>query len=439
MMKLMSPKVWGFANPCSCLDSLSLVLRGEGWDEGRIFKLRSIPRLLTLGPSPQPSPLSTREREKTSTQSKVKAESTVFFPANMHRPYTAFTLIEVMLVVAIMAILTAAAALTFAGPLRKAQSQEAAQQLRFFDASARDLARRWGREVQLSFDLDRQILSRMGGPGSEQATYRTSLPRGTASLIFARVITLPKTARRLLYFRNRAWGGPTLFSWQARPATAGWSFRALAEKSFTFKMNRNLMTSSNRSHRATAQARLPFQPMRRKAVTLIEVLCGLVILGTVLASLSIARGRFLRQWGDAERKLQATRALDQQIDTWLSATPTTVPFAGRGSLNGVNGGWWQTRRLNNPGTGMLGASVVRVEAFSPGVSNVPVATVDLLVHNPPPTTRPIIRGGRDDSAARLYADRSHGRCGHGGNPHGGVAHGARCRGPGSCASYRVRK
>ena len=38
-------------------------------------------------------------------------------------------------------------------------------------------------------------------------------------------------------------------------------------------------------------------------MTLIEVLAGLAILGAVLASLSIARGRLLRQWADADKKL----------------------------------------------------------------------------------------------------------------------------------------
>ena len=78
----------------------------------------------------------------------------------------AFTLIEVMLAVALLALLTTAAALTFAEPLRRARASEAVDQLRSFDADARHYARRFGRPVRMEFDLSAGTLSRREEAGA---------------------------------------------------------------------------------------------------------------------------------------------------------------------------------------------------------------------------------------------------------------------------------
>ncbi|HEY7115769.1 MAG TPA: type II secretion system protein [Tepidisphaeraceae bacterium] len=86
-----------------------------------------------------------------------------------------FTLIEVMIAVVILGILAGATALAFTGPLHRARTVEAIEQLRYLDASARDLARRTGRSVTLAFDLSENILERRDRPGGP-AVFRANIP-----------------------------------------------------------------------------------------------------------------------------------------------------------------------------------------------------------------------------------------------------------------------
>jgi prepilin-type N-terminal cleavage/methylation domain-containing protein len=73
-----------------------------------------------------------------------------------------FTLIEVMLAVMLLALLTGAAALSFARPFRSARSQQTIQMIQRADTMAREEAIRFGRSTQLRFDLNRQTLVRAG-------------------------------------------------------------------------------------------------------------------------------------------------------------------------------------------------------------------------------------------------------------------------------------
>jgi prepilin-type N-terminal cleavage/methylation domain-containing protein len=86
----------------------------------------------------------------------------------------AFTLVEMMVAVALVALLAAAAALTFNRPLRRARALEAVEQVRYLDASTREFARRTGRPAAMVFDLDDNALSREEGAGG-RASYRTAL------------------------------------------------------------------------------------------------------------------------------------------------------------------------------------------------------------------------------------------------------------------------
>ncbi len=131
-------------------------------------------------------------------------------------------------------------------------------------------------------------------------------------------------------------------------------------------------------------------------MTLIEVVTGLIILGTILASLAIARGRFMRQWGDAERKLAVTRALGSLIEEWMDAPAPRVPMRGEGPLPGVKDCVWRTQTIRDGDAAKLSAAIVRVEAFGrlagsrERYSPTPVAMVDLLVYVTPrqATTQP---------------------------------------------------
>jgi prepilin-type N-terminal cleavage/methylation domain-containing protein len=86
-----------------------------------------------------------------------------------------FTLIEIMAVMVILALLSAAAAWSFSRPLARARASEAIELVTSFDASSRLAARRFGRSVDMQFDLADGTLRRREG---EQVAYRSALPQG---------------------------------------------------------------------------------------------------------------------------------------------------------------------------------------------------------------------------------------------------------------------
>src|SRR5437763_958795 len=87
----------------------------------------------------------------------------------------------------------------------------------------------------------------------------------------------------------------------------------------------------------------------RPGVTLIEVLAGLVILGTLLVSIAAARGRFARQWVEADRKLSAVRAADKMLADWMSGAEQNIPVQSQGDLAGVPKCSWRTREVRSQG------------------------------------------------------------------------------------------
>src|SRR5690349_172755 len=154
-------------------------------------------------------------------------------------------------------------------------------------------------------------------------------------------------------------------------------------------MKRNSMPSSPRPPRAPMQPPPP-RLKTRTAMTLIEVVAGLVILGTILASLAIARGRFARQWSAADRKLTAVKALDALVTEWMNAPGEgAVPLDRQGRIGDAKGLIWRTHATQSPESRRLSAMIVRVEVFDR--AEFPVAAVDLLVHVPP-ATQPNRRG-----------------------------------------------
>src|SRR5690349_364983 len=64
----------------------------------------------------------------------------------------------------------------------------------------------------------------------------------------------------------------------------------------------------------------------RRGTTLVEVIAALVILGTILAAMLIARGRFVRQDVQARRKIEAVRALDTLVDGWMNGPASAIPM-----------------------------------------------------------------------------------------------------------------
>jgi hypothetical protein len=122
---------------------------------------------------------------------------------------------------------------------------------------------------------------------------------------------------------------------------------------------------------------------------------------------AIARGRFLTQWADADRRLVVTQAADAMLAQWLTDPVRNVPVSAEGSLNGAPGYAWRTVVVSDPVAATLGARTVRLEIFdrrpsNPGVAGnwrttgMPVLAVDFLVHKAPKIQplQPVPGGGR---------------------------------------------
>ena len=120
----------------------------------------------------------------------------------------------------------------------------------------------------------------------------------------------------------------------------------------------------------------------RPGATLIELLAGLVILGTLLVSIAAARGRFARQWVEADRRLSAVRAADKMLGQWMAGAEQNIPVQGQGDLPGVTKCTWRTREIRSQGAEELRARVVRLEVFDrTSRSRDPLFYVEFLVHD----------------------------------------------------------
>src|SRR2546425_2554060 len=101
------------------------------------------------------------------------------------------------------------------------------------------------------------------------------------------------------------------------------------------------------------------RPRAARAATLIEALAGLVILGTLLVSITIARGRFMRQRALAEQKIAASAAVDRLVAKWMAGGGAAIPISGQGSLDGVVNHTWRTHVIHDHSAAEMGASIVR--------------------------------------------------------------------------------
>ena len=93
----------------------------------------------------------------------------------MTRRVRAFTLIELLGVMLVMALLATVAVMSFATPIRAARARAAVEMIRSFDRSTRELALRGGTPLRMKFDADEGTLTRSRG-GS--AIYSATLPSG---------------------------------------------------------------------------------------------------------------------------------------------------------------------------------------------------------------------------------------------------------------------
>jgi prepilin-type N-terminal cleavage/methylation domain-containing protein len=91
-----------------------------------------------------------------------------------HRRRRAFTLVETMVAVIILGLLAAAVTWSFRAPLRRARMAEAIEQVKYLDASSRAFARRFGRNVEIVYDVSEGTLERREN-GRPDATFRTAI------------------------------------------------------------------------------------------------------------------------------------------------------------------------------------------------------------------------------------------------------------------------
>ncbi len=103
-----------------------------------------------------------------------------------------------------------------------------------------------------------------------------------------------------------------------------------------------------------------------------------MVLGTLLVSITIARGHFMRQRAQAEQKIAATAAVHSLVSKWMAGNGSAIPLSAAAPLDGLPNHTWHTRIIETKPD--LAASIVRVEVTNQ-TSDAPILTLDLLRHD----------------------------------------------------------
>ena len=119
---------------------------------------------------------------------------------------------------------------------------------------------------------------------------------------------------------------------------------------------------------------------RARALTLIEVVAGLAILGTLLVAVLLTDARCRRQSGLARRRMDAVRAADALLAKWWT-DPGKFPRTAHGQLHPGSELAWRTLVIENEEIEQLGGQVVRLEVFRPREAwrEKPTVTVDVVL------------------------------------------------------------
>lgn len=115
---------------------------------------------------------------------------------------------------------------------------------------------------------------------------------------------------------------------------------------------------------------------RRRGMTLIEVVAAVVILGTILAAIMVARAKHVRQLAEARDLERVVEVADELIGRWW-LSEEGPPVNGRGSASADGQIVWRTYWVSDPGVRTLGGRVLRVEVQMEGEG--PGVVVDLVV------------------------------------------------------------
>jgi type II secretory pathway pseudopilin PulG len=103
----------------------------------------------------------------------------------------------------------------------------------------------------------------------------------------------------------------------------------------------------------------------RRAMTLIEVVAGIALLGTILTTTVMAQARLLRQHQRALIKLQAVEAVDRLLTQW-SVAGEEIPVESSGVLLDTQKVTWRTRLRSAKTSGPLSVAIVELVASASG-------------------------------------------------------------------------
>lgn len=150
---------------------------------------------------------------------------------------------------------------------------------------------------------------------------------------------------------------------------------------------------------------------RPAGLTLIEVIAAVVILGTILVGIVMAKSQHTRQAAATGRQNAAVRAADELIAGWWSTG--NVPVGQSGPVESDASLTWRTSEVPNEAVARLGARVVRVEIRSASPAGTPapdgadaaILAVELVLPCPEPQ-------GKTDT----HTDRGHAPAAPGGGP-----------------------
>lgn len=122
---------------------------------------------------------------------------------------------------------------------------------------------------------------------------------------------------------------------------------------------------------------------RRAGLTLIEVIAAIVILGTILVGVVLARARHTRQIRLSQRKAQAVRAADALLTEWWTR-PEGIPVDQSGLAGPDDAFQWQTRLRGNREVEQIGGQVLQLvlrdaDPGSASASEGPLVRVELVL------------------------------------------------------------
>jgi len=118
---------------------------------------------------------------------------------------------------------------------------------------------------------------------------------------------------------------------------------------------------------------------RRCGLTLVEVVGGTALLGTLLVSVLIAAGRLQVQRAASQRHLAACSIADRLLADWWPDR-AKLPRSGGGTIEAEGGAYnWRTRVVANDAAEQLGGEVVRLEIFGQDEDVVPLVGVEVML------------------------------------------------------------